>query len=66
MPFSIKEAIENELDRVEALGAIEKVDHSEWASPIVPVPKGDGKVRVCGDYKVTINPILEVDQCPLP
>ena len=66
VPFSIKEAIENELDRLETLGAIEKVDHSEWASPIVPVPKKDGKVRVCGDYKMTINPVLEVDQYPLP
>ena len=39
--------------------------HSDWAAPIVAVPKHDGKFRICGDYKVTINPALQVDQYPL-
>ena len=45
---------------------ISKVTYSEWAAPIVAVPKKDGKQRICGDYKVTINPSMKVVQHPLP
>ena len=44
VPFAIRQAIEKELKRLEAVGIIEKVPHSKWAAPIVPVPKGDGKI----------------------
>ena len=66
VPYSLKETVEKELDRLEAAGIIFKVDHSEWATPIVVVPKADKSVRLCGDYKVTVNPCIEVPQHPLP
>lgn len=30
------------------------------------VEKGQGTVRICGDYKVTINPISTTEYYPLP
>jgi len=66
VPYALRDAIEKDLERLENLGVIEKVSYSDWAAPIVPVPKPDGSIRICGDYKVTINPLLEVDQFPVP
>ena len=40
--------------------------HSDWAAPLVAMPKGDGQIRLYGDYKVTVNKDLEIDQYPLP
>jgi len=66
VPFALREWVENELDRLENEGVLEKTTYSEWAAPIVAVPKRDGRLRLCGDYKVTVNPVLDVDQYPLP
>ena len=40
--------------------------YSRWAAPIVPVLKSDGTVRICGDYKQTINKAAHCDNYPLP
>ena len=64
--FAIKEAVGREIDRLEEIGVLERVEFSRWATPIVPVPKSDGTFRLCGDYKATLNAFLEVDQHPLP
>ncbi|GFT66004.1 uncharacterized protein K02A2.6 [Trichonephila clavipes] len=66
VPFALKGRVENEIDRLEKEGIIEKVDSSEWATPVVPVVKSDGSIRLCADYSVTLNPNLIVPQHPLP
>ena len=66
VPYAIKEAIEKDLERLDKAGVLEMVKFSVWAAPIVSVPKSDRKIRICGDYKVTINPVLQVDQYPMP
>ena len=66
VPFTLKEKIADELRRLETIGVMEKVEFSDWATPIVPVLKPDGSVRICGDYKVTINPVLDVPEHPMP
>ena len=51
---------------MEHKGIVKHVDYSDWAAPIMAVPKKDGSFQICGDYKVTINQALTVDQYPLP
>lgn len=66
VPFSIKALVEKELSKLETEGVLEKVNFSTWATPIVPVKKSGDRVRICGDYKITVNPNLIVDEHPLP
>ncbi|GBM84945.1 hypothetical protein AVEN_120214-1 [Araneus ventricosus] len=47
VPFALKGRVENEIDRLEKEGIIEKVEHSEWATPVVPAVKPDGSIRLC-------------------
>ena len=65
-PFAIRESIEEELQRLENNGIIRQVSFSNWATPIVPVRKKDNSVRICGDYKVTLNKSIEEDKYPIP
>lgn len=44
VPYALREAID--LERLQHMGVIEKISHSDWATP---VPKPDGSVRLCGD-----------------
>ena len=66
VPYSLRPQVEEELKRLQSEGILSKVEWSDWATPIVPVPKHDGSVRICGDFKGTINPILQAQQYPLP
>lgn len=42
------------------------MERSDWASPIVCVPKKDGILRICGDFKVSVNQVLLDNPYPLP
>ena len=66
VPYALREKVEAELVRLEKSGVIEKVQFSEWAAPVVPILKCDGSIRLCGDYKLTINRAAIVDPYPLP
>ena len=66
VPFVLKDKIENELDRLLQQGVISPVKTSEWATPIVPVVKKCGSIRICGDYKLTANIASTTDVYPLP
>ena len=66
MPYAMRPKVEATLTQMVKEGNIEKVECSDWATPVVPVMKPDGSVRICGDYKVTLNPCLQVPQHPIP
>ena len=65
MPFALWGRVEQELDRLERMGVIEAVTFSEWAAPIVPIVNQDGSIRICGDYKLTVNRVADLESYPL-
>ena len=67
VPYALCQKVKEELDRLEKLGVVKKVERSDLASPIVCVPKKDGSIRICGDFKVSVNQVLlDIPSYPLP
>ena len=66
LPFVLKPIVGTELDSLEKEQVLEKATHSDWATPIVVVRKPGGRVRLCGDFRVTHNPALKADVYPFP
>ena len=66
VPFSVKTKLEETLKAQVNEGELIPVEQSEWAAPIIVVHKRDGGLRVCGDFKVTINPVICPQIYPLP
>ena len=64
--YNIRQKLLDTLDEMEADGRLIPVDSSPIVSPMRIVPKRDGSLRVCGDYKRTLNPVLDTKQYPLP
>lgn len=66
VPYAIKESVENEIDRLEREGVLRPTSYSEWATPVVPIVKKSGEIRLCGDYRSTVNESTESDTYPMP
>ncbi|XP_060115356.1 uncharacterized protein K02A2.6-like, partial [Heteronotia binoei] len=66
VPFTLKPKIEAELDRLTAQGVLEPVTYADWETPIVTPVKPNGEVRICADYKCTINKALQDNPYPVP
>ena len=45
VPFALKPRVDEALDRMVADDNLERVDYSDWDTPIVPVVKPDGTIR---------------------
>ncbi|XP_053960618.1 uncharacterized protein LOC128864883 [Anastrepha ludens] len=66
LPLAWKAKVEKQLRDLISSGVLEPVDNSDWGTPLVPVLKPNGDLRICGDYKITINKFLEDFKYPLP
>ena len=66
VPIPLFPKVKEELARMEAMGVIEKGDApTEWCSPIVVVPKSNGKVWICGDF-IQLNKAILCENHPMP
>ena len=66
IPYALREKVKEELDRLVRDKIFEKVQSSDWATHVVPILKSDSKIRLCGDYEITNNPLLEINRHPIP
>ncbi len=64
LPEHKKKVVQSELEAMLEMGVIEE-SRSDWASPIVLVPKTDGSVRFCMDYR-KVNAVSKFDAYPMP
>ena len=70
VPYALRTRVEEELEKLENQGVWKKVQYSKWAAPIVTVLKDaknpGGAIRICGDYKITVNAVAQLDNYPIP
>lgn len=66
VPLSLPDKVDRELNRLACQGVIKPVSYSDWVAPLVIVPKANGTVRLCGDFKLTVNKSAALEQYPLP
>lgn len=55
VPHGLREPVRAALQKLQADSIISPIGSSQWATPIVTPIKSDGNVRICGDYKVSVN-----------
>lgn len=65
LPFSVRTAVSEELNRLLSAGVIERIDSSPWVSPIVVIQKKTGGIRMCADLR-ELNKSIIIDSHPLP
>ncbi|XP_054280695.1 uncharacterized protein K02A2.6-like [Macrosteles quadrilineatus] len=66
LPYALRDRVGHDLDKLEQDKIITKIESCDWGSPLVVVPKPDGTLRLCADYKVTVNPQLYDSHYPIP
>nr|XP_037279754.1 uncharacterized protein K02A2.6-like [Rhipicephalus microplus] len=65
LPFSVRQPVIDEIEKLLAADVSERVNASEWVSPIVAARKADGSIRLCVDLREP-NKAIVADNFPLP
>ena len=66
IPIPLLPKVKKELQWMDALGVIEKVvQPTKWCSPVVVMPKSNGKVRIYGDF-IQLNKWVLRENHPMP
>lgn len=66
VPFAVRKLVDAELQRLVQQGVLEPTEFSKWATPVVAVVKKDKSIRICGDYRSTVNSVMKSNAYPLP
>ncbi len=64
VPMSLRGKVKQELENLEDNGIIVR-SNSKWCSPMVPVRKPDGSIRICGDFR-KLNSITTTEPYCIP
>ena len=55
----LREAVGQNLDDLVQEGILTPVERSSWGTPIVTPLKSSGLPRICGDFRITVNPWIK-------
>ena len=65
MNLDLKDIVKEELEKLLDAGFIYPISDSEWVSPLVLVPKNNGKWKICVDYQ-ELNKATKKENLPFP
>lgn len=63
--LALRDIVKQEIEKLLQVGFIYPISNSQWVSPLVIVPKNNGKWRICVEYR-ELNKATLRDYFPLP
>ncbi|XP_043466332.1 uncharacterized protein K02A2.6-like [Leptopilina heterotoma] len=64
--YAFRDNVDKIIDKLESDGMLTKVNNGKFGTPLVLIIKSDGSIRLCANYKITINKYLVDVNYPLP
>ncbi|XP_029651316.1 uncharacterized protein K02A2.6-like [Octopus sinensis] len=64
VPFAAIKHVDEELDRLEKIGVIQKVEYAKWSAPTSCIKKKK-KIKVCSNFFTGLNECVEMCHYPL-